>query len=216
MRFELKILNNIFICHLKVNSLPNKFDSLKSIMKNYKDIIVLTETKLDDSFPTSQFTIEGYSKPFRHDRNSDGGSILIYSREDIPCRELTCHTFSEGIEGVFIELNLIININNKCKWILLGTYRPPQKHDYYFENISNALNMYISKYKILLIGDFNTNETHVAMKNFLELFNLTNLVNENTCFKSIDNPFCIDLFITNSTKSFLHTSAFFNWNIRFS
>ena len=53
------------------------------------DIIVLTETKLDDSFPTAQFTIEGYSKPFRHDRNSDGGGILIYSREDIPCRELT-------------------------------------------------------------------------------------------------------------------------------
>ena len=68
--------------------------------------------------------------------------------------------------------------------------------------------MYISKYdNILLTGDFNTNETHVAMKNFLELFNLTNLVNENTCFKSIANPSLIDLFITNSTKSFLHTSA---------
>ena len=89
----------------------------------------------------------------------------------------------------------------------MGTYRPPsQKHDYYFENISNALNMYITKYdKILLTGDFNTND--VAMKNFLELFDLTNLVNENTCFKSIANPSLIDLFITNSTKSFLHTSA---------
>ena len=66
----------------------------------------------------------------------------------------------------------------------------------------------ISEYdKILLTGDFNTNESHVAMKNFLELFNLTNLVKENTCFKSIDNPSCIDLFITNSTQSFLHTSA---------
>ena len=105
---------------------------------------------------------------------------------------------------IFIELNF-----RKCKWMLLGTYHPPsQKHDYYFENLSNALNMYISEYdKILLTGDFNTNESHVAMKNFLELFNLTNLVKENTCFKSIDNPSCIDLFITNSTQSFLHTSA---------
>ena len=34
-----------------------------------------------------------------------------------------------------------------------------------------------------------------------------NLVKENTCFKSIDNPSCIDLFITNSTQSFLRTSA---------
>ena len=28
-----------------------------------------------------------------------------YSREDIPCRELSYHSFSEGIEGIFIELN---------------------------------------------------------------------------------------------------------------
>ena len=136
---RIKNLNNIIIGHLNVNSLPNKFDSLTSIIKNYIDIIVLTETKLDGSYPTSQFKIEGYSKPFRHDRNTDGGGILIYSREDIPCRELSCHSFLEGIEGIFIELNF-----RKCKWMLLGTYHPPsQKDDYYFENLSNALNMYI-------------------------------------------------------------------------
>ena len=137
---RIKNLNNIIIGHLNVNSLPNKFD--------YSDIHYqelyrhLTETKLDDSYPTSQFKIEGYSKPFRHDRNTDGGGILIYSREDLPCRELSCHSFSEGIEGIFIELNF-----RKCKWMLLGTYHPPsQKHDYYFENLSNALHMYISEY----------------------------------------------------------------------
>ena len=102
--------------------MKNYMDIMKNymdIMKNYMDIIVLTVTKLDDSFPTSQFTIEGYSKPFRHDRNSDGvgggGGTLIYSREDIPCRELTCHTFSEGIEGIFIELNFR-NING-YSWV---------------------------------------------------------------------------------------------------
>ena len=55
--------------------------------------------------------------------------------------------------------------------MLLGTYPlPSQRLDYYFEKVSNALNMYMSKYdKILLTGDFNTNECHVAMKNSLEL-----------------------------------------------
>ena len=69
--------------------------------------------------------------------------------------------------------------------MVLGTYHPPsQKHDYYFENLSNFLNMYISEYdKILLTGDFNTNESHVAMKNYLEPIHPTNLVKENTCFK---------------------------------
>ena len=79
---RIKNLNNTIFGHLNGNSLPNKFDSLTSITQNYIDIIILTETKLDDSYPTSQFKIEGYSKPFRHDRNIDGGGILIYSRED--------------------------------------------------------------------------------------------------------------------------------------
>ena len=34
------------------------------------------------SFPNAQFVIEGYSPPFRYDRNSNGGGILLFARED--------------------------------------------------------------------------------------------------------------------------------------
>ena len=37
---RIKNLNNIIIGHLNVNSLPNRIDSLTSIIKNYIDIIV--------------------------------------------------------------------------------------------------------------------------------------------------------------------------------
>ena len=30
---------------------------------------------------------------------------------------------------------------------------------------------------------------------------------ENTCFKNPENPRCIDLFLTNSVSSFIHTST---------
>ena len=33
------------------------------------NIFVVTETKFDDSFPVSQFNAEGFSTPFRLDRN---------------------------------------------------------------------------------------------------------------------------------------------------
>ena len=33
------------------------------------DIFMVTERKLDDSFPASQFNVEGFSTPFRLDRN---------------------------------------------------------------------------------------------------------------------------------------------------
>ena len=70
-------LNQVIIAHLNVNSYANKFDATKTIIKNNLDIIIFSETKLDDSYPTSQFIIDGYSKPFRLDRDSNGGGILL-------------------------------------------------------------------------------------------------------------------------------------------
>ena len=45
------------------------------------------------------------------------------------------------------------------------------------------------------------------MSNFMQLYDLKNLVKENTCFKSIENPSCVDLFLTNCCKSFQNTFA---------
>ena len=58
--FEIKKLrirnpNKIIIGNLNINSLPNKFEQLKDIVMQHIDILVLTETKLDDTFPTVQF-----------------------------------------------------------------------------------------------------------------------------------------------------------------
>ena len=39
---------------------------------NNIDILLITETKLDSSFPSQQFAIEGYSLPLRLDRTSEG------------------------------------------------------------------------------------------------------------------------------------------------
>ena len=32
------------------------------------DILMVTETKIDESFPTSQFFISGFTSPYRFDR----------------------------------------------------------------------------------------------------------------------------------------------------
>ena len=51
--------------------------------------------------------------------------------------------------------------------------------------------------KFLLVGDFNAEENEAVISKFLDLYNLTNLVKGKTCFKSRNNPSCIDLFLTN-------------------
>ena len=43
-----------------------------------------------------------------------------------------------------------------------------------------------------------------SMNDFSEIYNLKNIVNGHTCFKNPCNPSCIDLILTNKTKSFLN------------
>ena len=54
-----------------------KFDQLKCFLHGKVDMFVLTGSKVGSSFPTNQFLIGGYSKPFRFDRNRSGGGVFI-------------------------------------------------------------------------------------------------------------------------------------------
>ena len=42
---------NLNVASLNVNSIRNKFDQLKLLVKDSLDILVLEETKLDETFP---------------------------------------------------------------------------------------------------------------------------------------------------------------------
>ena len=74
-------LKKIAVAHLNINSLRNKFDSLIEQITWNIDILIISETKLDTSFPTGQFLINGYSELFRIDQNSQVGGIMLYVRE---------------------------------------------------------------------------------------------------------------------------------------
>ena len=71
-------IGNIIVAHLNINSLRNKFDSLISQITSSIDILMISETKQDKSFPIGQFIIEGFSVPCRVDQNDNGGG-LCYS-----------------------------------------------------------------------------------------------------------------------------------------
>ena len=78
--------HRITIGHLNINSIRNKFESLAKFASNNLDILMVSETKIDNTFPETQFLIEGFPKPFRLDRTAKSGRILLYIREDIPCK----------------------------------------------------------------------------------------------------------------------------------
>ena len=97
---RIRNINRVIIGTLNINSLPLKFEQLKLIIGNYLDILVIQETKLDPSFSDEQFMISGYTKPYRLDRNRNGGGVIIYVREDIPSKKLKKHNFTKKIEDL--------------------------------------------------------------------------------------------------------------------
>ena len=63
--FSVLNIKNIIIGYLNINSLPKKKNgNLKVLITGMLDILIITETKLDNTFPVSQFNIDGYSKRY--------------------------------------------------------------------------------------------------------------------------------------------------------
>ena len=195
---RLKNLNRIIIGHLNINSIRYKFDALKNLIKDNIDILVVSETKIDESFPDSQFYIDGYNIPFRLDRTCDGGGVLVYFRSDIPCKLLKSN-LPQNIEGLFIEMNM----RNK-KWLIFAGYNPKHEHILSFlSHIGNSLDSVIGNFEnLILIGDFNCQMEEDVMKDFCDIYDLENLIKEPTCFKNALNPSVIDLILTNRLKCF--------------
>ena len=79
---------------------------------------IISETKLHDSFPSVQFKIEGFTTPYRYDRNDKGGGLLLYIREAIPSH-LIQRKSQSNIENFSVEINL-----KKRKWFLNCSYNP--------------------------------------------------------------------------------------------
>ena len=187
----------------------NKFYGLVELIHGNLDILVITETKLDDTFPEKQFLIPGYKKPYRLDRNRNGGGVMIYVREDIPSDILLKHNIPENVEAIFVEINL-----RKNKILLVGTYHSTNAEygttdEVYFKQMALALDVYSKYDKFLLAGDFNVNafDANIFLEDFMDEFHALNLVKEPTCYKNHLDPTCIDLFITNSYRSFQKTTT---------
>ena len=110
-KLRTKNLNKIIISQININSIRNKIELLSEAVLGNIDILMVSETKIDMSFPTSQFVIQGFAAPFRLDRTNTGGGILVYVRDDIPSKLLNISYVSSDTECL-------------TKWQLICSYNP--------------------------------------------------------------------------------------------
>ena len=73
----------VLIAYLNINSVSNKFYSIPPLIVHNIDIFALAETKLDFSFPESQFLLERMKKPYRFDVSSRKGALLMYINKNV-------------------------------------------------------------------------------------------------------------------------------------
>ena len=96
---KIQNVNRLIIAQLNINSIKQKLDTLKEIIQDNIDVLVITETKLDETFPSAQFNIEGFRPPYRKYLNKHSGGVMIYVREDLACTEL--QIINNSREGIF-------------------------------------------------------------------------------------------------------------------
>ena len=98
--------------------------------------MVLTETKLDDSTPSSQFHIEGYSMTNRLSRNRNGCGVLIWIKDSIFGKILNKNVLPVDTNILSIELNFL---KNKMTLGWDKSYPPSQNDEYFFGCFNKAL-----------------------------------------------------------------------------
>ena len=101
---RMRHVNKLFSVHLYTSSLRNEFKFLVEFVKSKVNILIISETKNDERSPLGQFKINGFNTPFRLDRNSNSGGIMLFVREDIPAKVVDSE--KPPIEGFYVEINL--------------------------------------------------------------------------------------------------------------
>ena len=177
-------LNQLIIAYLNLNSIRNKFDFLVDKIKGNVNIMMISQTKLDNVFPNGQFSIDGFNEPIKLDRNKNGGGILLFIREDIPTKVLSFET--SPIEGFFVEINLC-----KKKWLLCCSYNPETNNiKNHLPALSLSLDISSSQYEhFIVLGDVNVEVENRDMEEFCKNYNQKSLIRVPTCYKNPKKPF---------------------------
>ena len=110
-----KNAGNIIFSYLNINSAGNKFENRCELVAGNVEILCIAETKLDPSFPNSQFLIPGFHNPLRMDVSSRSGELLVYITSSLPSKIINKFKLPNNIQKIPFKLNL-----RKDKWLVVS------------------------------------------------------------------------------------------------
>ena len=183
---RLKYPTNPLIGYFNIKSLRKKIIDVRGVIgKLSLDYFVFSETKLNESFPSSQFNISKYEIRNQRDRDKNGGGLIEFVRKGFTTERLKDHE-TQICETIYSEFAV-----SKKKWICFSVYRPPSYNNLVIllegltKSVCKALNTYDN---IIVMGDFNIDINkdeaigHDKLDVFCDALNLANLVKSETCY----------------------------------
>ena len=145
---------NFTIFHYNINSITanGRLEQLSDICSVlHLDVLIITESKLDDTIPTNMITIPGYHDPLRRDRNRNGGGVLIYIAENL------IFNHRENLQVQDYE-HIWVDVKTKnANFAINALYRPPNE-------TSVSHNEFLSTANIILeqLSNYNATQKVIA------------------------------------------------------
>ena len=128
-----KYLYNPILSYININSIRNKFNMLSALLKSDVGILTIAETKIDETFPSNQFLLENFKKPYRLDKSNKSGGLLVYVLQDIPSKPLTNFSIPQDLQAIPFEITL-----KNRKWLIISVYNPDKNiGNIFLENLTD-------------------------------------------------------------------------------
>ena len=145
---------------INCNGIASKKAELESVIDyTDPDVLIITETKIDDTVHTSEFLPSNF-KAFRRDRTRRGGGVLIAVKEQFAANELPLHDVDGQIVWVRVE-----PLKHNSPLIIGAFYRTPSEREVNRLNqLEKSLDQIYEITKnnesstIILGGDFNVGD----------------------------------------------------------
>ena len=189
--------NGLGFLHINARSLLKHFDQIKVwVESSSPEILVLTETWLRKSVPSSNINISGYNL-FRQDRSTRGGGVAIYFKDHLHCSLLLAKSIPKQYDLLVTQLKL----SNNFSLTVIGCYRPPKAPACTLEALSSDLAPFTNS-ELVLLGDLNWNMLDPpdnVLQQF-DSFNLHQIIAHPTRYdpKSQEKYTLIDVILTNA------------------
>ena len=185
------------------------WDIKRWLLSDKFDVLIISETKLDSTFPTSSFHVGGY-RLCRADRNRFGGGLIVFVKNNICFTKVTEFQRLQANEWAgFRNETIALRLKVAKSWLtVIGLYRPPSMVIKDRKEIANIFNDYfvnIAKDSNEIIGNYA--EDFATHPSIISIHKNNTKRPDNDCFSfQLTNKIQVEQLILkmNTRKSFGH------------